>query len=589
MPMSASASHPTPLDRAAARVALAAIVVGVVLRIWVLTQRGSLGLDEASLALNVLGRDFGGLARPLDWGQAAPAGFLWLEKGLTTVLGPAEWVLRLWPAVAGAGTLVVVWIAGRRLVRPCAAALTVTVLAFSLLALRYSAEAKPYASDAFVAVALVGFALQVLDEPASLRRWMLLGVAGTIGVLISLPSAFVLAAIGAALVRDAWRQRAAVRTVAFGTGALWLATFGVLWLLVIQESSGGEYLREYWAPVMLDRRASDFSARMIGAVASTVATPVQWIGSVPLALGLVALWFVGVVLVVRRDWRIGLLAAGPFAVAALASIAGVYPLSDRLAYFAAPLALLVAAEPVGQLITGLVAHLKGAVATSALAYAAAILLAAGVGMDGAQIIRAPGSLEPTRALFAGVKASADSSGAGVYVFARAVPAWAYATTDWASTNRERVSAFLEAAGSTDSPGHENFARVGGVTDGEGEGLVTRAEHALRNGRSAFVALEFVGLGTGVRYRIAGPTSIDGPSLGWAEEEARRVSMIVDGTFAGTAWVVASHFFEDSSRDELRPLVEAIKAKGLQVVEERRGGRDAVALRIVAPPAAAHAR
>ena len=110
--------------------------------------------------------------------------------------------------------------------------------------------------------------------------------------------------------------------------------------------------------------------------------------------------------------------------------------------------------------------------------AAAIILAAWVGMDGTRIIRAPGSLEPTRALFTSVKASADSSGAGVYVFARAVPAWAYATTDWAATNRERLNAFLEAAGSTDSPGHENFARVGGVTDGEGEGLVTRAARRL---------------------------------------------------------------------------------------------------------------
>ena len=130
----------TPADRTARRIALAAIGVGAALRIWVLTQRGSLWLDEASLALNVLGRGFAGLARPLDWGQAAPVGFLWLERALTDLLGPAEWVFRLWPAAAGAGTLGVVWYVGRRAARPLSAAFAVVALAFSLLALRYSAE-----------------------------------------------------------------------------------------------------------------------------------------------------------------------------------------------------------------------------------------------------------------------------------------------------------------------------------------------------------------------------------------------------------------------------------------------------------------
>jgi hypothetical protein len=45
------------------------------------------------------------------------------------------------------------------------------------------------------------------------------------------------------------------------------------------------------------------------------------------------------------------------------------------------------------------------------------------------------------------------------------------------------------------------------------------------------------------------------------------------------WLVASHFFAGSGRNELRPLVEAAANVGLQVVEERRAGGDVIALRL----------
>jgi hypothetical protein len=51
---------------------------------------------------------------------------------------------------------------------------------------------------------------------------------------------------------------------------------------------------------------------------------------------------------------------------------------------------------------------------------------------------------------------------------------------------------------------------------------------------------------------------------------------------GEAWVVASHFYEGTPRDELAPLVGALRTAGLTVAEERRTGRDALALRVTAP-------
>ena len=549
--------------RSFAWIAFAAVVAGAGLRFWVYARRGSLWLDESSLALNVLARGFGELADPLDWGQAAPVGFLWTEKALVTLLGSAEWVVRLLPFLAGAATPWLAWRVGRRAAGSAAGALASVALAVSLLAIRYSAEAKPYATDALVTLALVHLAFAVLEQPHVARRWVLLGAAGMASVPASLPSAFVLAAIGLALARDAWRQRAAIRALAAGSGAAWLGVFGVLWVLGVREASGTAYLREYWAPVMLDPSAPDFVARLIRAAASATATPLQWSGSIGVALAATGCWLAGVAVVARRDWRNALLLGGPLVVAAAASVAGAYPLSDRLAYFVAPLALVAVAVPAGALIVSLQALLgRAGAAASWLAVAA---LAAWVGADGARIVRAPGSLESTHALFASVKADAGAGGVPVYVFARAVPAWLYATTVWRAPDRARVARYVALAGSTSGPAHENLSRNRAVRVGEGDTLVYRAG----------TTTELIGLAPGVRYRIAGPMSAERPSEGWDAVEARRIRAAANPS----VWLVASHYFDGTPRDELRPLEAAILQQGM-MVEERRAERNAVAIKFV---------
>jgi len=550
-------------------------MAGVAVRLWVLSRRGSFFLDEASLALNVLGRGYAGLALPLDWGQAAPVGFLWAEKVLTGLLGPSEWVLRLMPFLAGSGTLILVWRVGRKVAGETTAMLVAVALSVSLLAIRYSAEAKPYATDGFVALGLVALALNVLARPDSARRWIWLGVAGALGIALSLPSAFVLAATGAALLRDGWRQRPAIRAIAAGSATAWLVVFGMLWLLVIRDASGGAYLREYWAPVMLDPRAPDFFARVVRALSSAVATPLQWTGSIAVALTATASCIIGLFVMAQVNWRHAVLLGGPFAFAAMASAAGAYPLSDRLAFFAAPLALIVAALPVGRVadeaqraFAARIGARAGAVVPWVVSCVAAGLVAAWVGADGAAIVRMPGSLERTHALFASVRAEAEAT--PVYVFARAVPAWVYATTDWDTPDRERFASYLAAAGSTDAPAHENLSRQRPVRPGEGDTLVYRGARAT----------ELIGLAPGVRYRIVGPTSADRPSPGWDAVEARRIRAVANPS----VWVVASHYFEGTALDEFRPLAKALEREGLRVVEERRGGRDAIAVRFaVATP------
>ena len=246
---------------------------------------------------------------------------------------------------------------------------------------------------------------------------------------------------------------------AAAAGVAWLAMFGVLWIVAIGPASGGAYLREYWAPVMLDPRAGDFVARVVRALASAVATPVSWTGSVGLALVCAALWLTGAVILVRRAWRMAALLVGPFVLAAIASMIGVYPLSDRLAFFTAPAALLAAAVPVVRTVAfvsgaiGRLLHGVGAPETvsagrvpAGIVWAAALALGAFVGTDAWRFVRAPGALEPTQALFLSVRDDAVRDSTPVYVYARAVPAWVFATTEWRAPDDARLARYVALAG-----------------------------------------------------------------------------------------------------------------------------------------------
>jgi hypothetical protein len=504
---------------------------------------------------------------PLDWGQAAPVGFLWLLKVATSLLGSAEWVLRLWPFLAGAATLPLVWAVGRRIAGPGAGLLATVAMACSLLAIRYSTEAKPYASDAFLALGLVWVATWVFDTPTDRRRWGTMGLYGVLAILLSLPSAFVLAAIGLALAPVAWRAGTQVRAALVACGAAWLGVFGVLWQLVVREASAGAYLKEYWAPVMLDPSASDFLARGIRMLASVAATPLRWDGDLAPALAAIAVALCGVWAIARKQPAFAVLLAGPAALGAMASMAGLYPMSDRLAFFAAPLVLIAAAKCVSGAVS-MLAGRGGPRAAEGALVAAAVAVALWVGSDSWRMVRAPGSLEPTRELFRAIRAEAIQEGVPVYVFSRAAPAWLYATTDWASEDAPRYEYYRLMTGNTGHEGHENFSRPGDVAPSSGDRLALRLEGLV----------EFIGLAPGVRYRVAGPMSREAPSPGWAVEEARRIR----GAAKPVAWIVASHFFEGSPRDELRPIVDALRNSGARVADERRGGRDALALRIEAP-------
>jgi Dolichyl-phosphate-mannose-protein mannosyltransferase len=209
----------------------ALVTVGIALRLTYYLLNPALSSDEAALALNLMHRSYSGLFGELDFNQAAPAGFLVLQKLLISALGPDPYVLRLLPFAAGVGAVVLFYPVARRLVGRRGAILAFALFTVSDPLVTYAATNKQYSIDVAVSLALYAVVL-ALPERFGWRQALILTLSGTIAVWLSHASVFVLAAIIAALLVASVR---AGRPAEFATISLtvvvWLASFAAAYSL----------------------------------------------------------------------------------------------------------------------------------------------------------------------------------------------------------------------------------------------------------------------------------------------------------------------------------------------------------------------
>lgn len=223
-------------SRWTARLTLAAVGLGILWRLAQWWSNPSLWLDEASIAENIIGRNYGGLAQPLRFEQGAPIGWLWIERTLSLVFGQTERALRLWPLLAGVATVFVGWALARRLLGPVATATYVAMMALWPVMVQYSGELKQYSTDTLASVLILLFGLRVVRREHRAR--LHLAVAGSALLWFSLPAAICLAGVGLFLGIDDLRRRDRPGIKAdLLTALAWFATLAVLWKVTLAELS----------------------------------------------------------------------------------------------------------------------------------------------------------------------------------------------------------------------------------------------------------------------------------------------------------------------------------------------------------------
>ena len=314
------------------------LLTGIVFRLRQYLTGRSLWLDEAMLALNIVNRDFAGLLQPLDYDQGAPIGFLYVEKILNLMFGDHEFVLRLFPLVAGIISIVLFYLLLRRTASGIGLSIGLALFAAGPELVYYSSEVKQYALDVAVIIGLLLLAFPILDGQAKKGDFIRLGLAGLVGMWFSHPALFVLASLeisllGQALIR---RERSQLGS-ALLTGIFWLANLGLLYSISLRGLSQNTFLLEYWQenfmPIPPWSYWRWFGTVFEGIIQNQLGVNISpWLVFIILTLGIVSLFNR------NRIYSGALLLVLMFSL--VASALRLYPLGGRLSLFLTPLLII---------------------------------------------------------------------------------------------------------------------------------------------------------------------------------------------------------------------------------------------------------
>lgn len=333
----------------------------------------SLWIDEAFLALNILERSYAELLEPLAYNQAAPIGFLLVEKFFVRSLGNSELVLRLFPFICGIAALFLCYVLARRLSHPLAAAVAVGLFALCDRAIYYSAEVKQYSSDVAIALILLLLALRFVAESKSTpwRDVALFSVIGAIAIWCSHPSAFIIAGTGLCVLILAARHRNWTQfvrcAIAFGTCGL---SFAAFYTFSLRQIASNPDLQSSW----------DESHGAFMPLPPSSLTDLKWffdtffkVFDYPVGIhltGIAALVFlIGCAALWKTRPTVLCLLMSPIALTLVASGLHQYPFKGQLLLFAVPLILLVIGEGVREIFENAGSTLKaGAIVLAALLF-----------------------------------------------------------------------------------------------------------------------------------------------------------------------------------------------------------------------------
>jgi hypothetical protein len=323
------------------------VAVGIALRIANYAANRSLSIDEDFLSLNLILKSPLQLTGHLDLNQAAPIGFLELEKLAISIGGRSEFALRFIPLTASLAALGAFAFFARRVLSDFACVVSVAVFALFDPLIYYAAITKQYGLDVLAIVLLSWLFISSESRPLTRARVALISAAGGLAVWFSHAAVFVLAAIGLLLFARELRarRRSGVAAVSIAVG-VWLANFGVeFYLTRANVQTIEKAFSRPGATFLTSSSAGGFAGAvarvryLVGLEHTTTGKPIFssdiWINQ-SLTVALVLLAVIGGLSLLQRNLRTGLLVTLPIAFVLLAAAAHRYPLVGRTLLFTFP-------------------------------------------------------------------------------------------------------------------------------------------------------------------------------------------------------------------------------------------------------------
>lgn len=403
------------------------VAAGIALRLWQYLGASALWTDEATIANNIVGRTFAQLlASPLRHNQAAPVGFLMIEKAAVMIFGANELALRAYPLLCAILSVALLWRVAKRLLPPSGVPLALATFALAPLLIFHAAEVKQYSSDIALSLALLLVALELSDSDASARmtkrQWIGAAALGALAVWLSQPAVLAVTGLGGALALGALgsRGRRPVAPLALVVAAWALSAIAATAVSIDHLTPESQhFMRTFW---------SDGFWPLSVRHPSTLAWPFVRVSllfggqlGIPTSVGLacVLLAAAGIVATWKHEWRASLLLAAPLLVALGASAAHLYPLAERLALYLIPSLLLLAA--IGATEIAAMVRVKGGNTLTLALVTALVLVVAVQALYEAPPVYRREEITPAIAYLRRASRATDAS----YIYYGAVPAYEF--------------------------------------------------------------------------------------------------------------------------------------------------------------------
>ncbi len=178
----------------------AIIGTGIILRITQFLYNRSLTEGEAPLALNIIQRTYVELLKPLDYTQAAPIGFLLVEKLVANILGTSEYALRFFPLIASIIALFLFFEVAKRTIYEKALPVALILFAVGDHLIYFASEVKQYSSDVTITLLIILIATILLKKGFRIKHIFIFAFVGALSFWFSHPAVFTFCAAAMVLI-----------------------------------------------------------------------------------------------------------------------------------------------------------------------------------------------------------------------------------------------------------------------------------------------------------------------------------------------------------------------------------------------------
>ncbi len=222
------------------------MAAGVALQLFHYFSNRSLWIDEASLALNLIHRNFAELLQPLDHNQVAPVLFLWIERLFVELFGPGELALRLFPLICSILAMPLMYLLAKKLSGDINTAITALfILSLSPLMIYFSAEVKQYSIDVLCTLSLGYFYADYISGIRTNRKILTITIINVLFIFLSNITVILLTAVYLYFLFEFIRNRKIEWKPVF-SGLISGSVFFIYYLIFIHGHPSQAYMLDFW-------------------------------------------------------------------------------------------------------------------------------------------------------------------------------------------------------------------------------------------------------------------------------------------------------------------------------------------------------